>query len=109
MKVKPISTECVTSVSDSLKRAVSELSPQALCELRNQLVPTELAILNAEQECKIYALADIEAWGESVGITYTSSDHLPGYPINYWIDNEPSDMSFCSESDALKHAFEHSF
>ncbi len=77
-----------------------------LCNMRNQLCQYDVAIVDNDNDTVvIYDAHDVEQWAKSVGITYSQSDDVPDFPVNYWIDGTPSDTSFASERDALIDAF----
>lgn len=93
-------------VANDINVAVGDLSLEEIAALRNQLLPNEVVFVAEDAELKVYAFSDIEAWGNNSNIKFTHSDDSIEYPVNYWLNGEPSDTGFASERQALISAFE---
>lgn len=98
-------TKDVNEIVSEIHSHVSCMSVNELASLRNKLITTEVAIVNASRVIDIYMMSDILAWAEVVDISFTSKDS-PSFPVTYWMDDTPSSISFDSERDALISAFE---
>lgn len=93
------------SAADDVIQAIKALSIEDICDLRNQLITHELAVIDENDSIEIYSIASIESWAEQADFRITESDDLQEYPFNYWLNNDPSDISFATEREAMVAAF----
>lgn len=104
-KANVVSTVSYPDTCKTIFEALTKLTPQEVCDLKNSLVEHEVSILNNKGQIDNYSFADIEAWAIHNKVSITESDDVITHQFNYWIGETPSDISFETEREALISAF----
>jgi hypothetical protein len=105
VNMEPLKTETRHEQIKLIVKVIADMDHIELTDLRNTLVPAEVAHINEFNEYDVHLFSDIEAWGVSAGVSITNSGQGE-YPFQFRVTgklNHPG--RFAQDRDALICAF----
>jgi hypothetical protein len=104
MITKTRKTESSAEAIKAIINIANNLSIDKVCELRNQFITDEVAIID-EQQMTIFTLEEIESWAERIDLTYEKRQDVDGCPWHYELNGCRSEERFYTEREAMVSAF----